>query len=580
MNRHRRSTWIWYGVTALALLGALLWLTLTLLALDRDELAARRQATLHEKLRLALWRMDSWLSPQLAREAMRPAEEYRAYAPRGEAWTKGFAKLPPGEVLTASPLLEFRSEIFRLHFEVGPAAELSSPQVPTGNQRDVAESNGVPAAGIESAGRALDGLRPRLGFALLDPRVRATEELLPTLACSVVEPRSQAQVAQSEAEYNNRQIATNIQARSVAPRDTAAVVGPLVPVWLLGEPPCLVFARRVRDAGGVRMQGVVADWPALRTALLALVPDLFGAGQADLVRCEAPGPAEQGTMLATVPARLVASLPALPGNGALPTTAILAFTWGLAVLALAILGFTVRTAIGYGERRARFASAVTHELRTPLTTFRMYSEMLADGVVQEPKARHEYLETLRQESDRLARVVENVLAWARLEEGRFASRRERVGVATLCERVLPALQRRAQEAGMAVHLDLPEELHDVVLATDEDAVGQILFNLVDNAAKYARGAREQGIEVKVSAQGGEVRIAVRDHGPGVPPAHRAAIFAPYDRGAVATASNEVPGVGLGLALARGLARDLGGDLRLDPDVAPGACFVLSLPRPA
>lgn len=73
---------------------------------------------------------------------------------------------------------------------------------------------------------------------------------------------------------------------------------------------------------------------------------------------------------------------------------------------------------------------------------------------------------------------------------------------------------------------------------------------------------------------------VRDHGPGVPPALRERIFAPFDRGAVAASSNEVPGVGLGLALARGLARDLGGDLVLAADSWPGARFVLRLPRPA
>ena len=82
----------------------------------------------------------------------------------------------------------------------------------------------------------------------------------------------------------------------------------------------------------------------------------------------------------------------------------------------------LRASIAFGERRSRFASAVTHELRTPLTTFRMYSEMLADDMVPDEGQRRVYLATLKEESGRLATLVENVLTYARLEEGRFARR--------------------------------------------------------------------------------------------------------------------------------------------------------------
>jgi signal transduction histidine kinase len=143
--------------------------------------------------------------------------------------------------------------------------------------------------------------------------------------------------------------------------------------------------------------------------------------------------------------------------------------------------------------------------------------------------------------------------------------------------VLPPLQRRARDAGMELSLDLPAELRSLRLVTDEDAVGQILFNLVDNAAKHARSAEDRRIALAVREGGGRLRLGVRDHGPGVPQEHRARIFVPFDRGAIPTASNDVPGVGLGLALARGLARDLGGELTLDAGVADGACFVLELP---
>jgi signal transduction histidine kinase len=279
-------------------------------------------------------------------------------------------------------------------------------------------------------------------------------------------------------------------------------------------------------------------------------------------------------MLASVPVRFVAGAVAEVASG-LPLPSMLALTWGVTLLGLLVLAGTLRTAIGFGERRARFASAVTHELRTPLTTFRMYSEMLADGVVQEPAAQREYLTTLQRESDRLARVVENVLAWSRLEEGRFTSRCERHVVGPLVERLVPVLERRLGDVGLQLAVQV--DAADAVVHTDEDAVGQILFNLVDNAAKYAREATDRRVELRVSVDGPQVRFALRDHGPGVPAALQQRVFAPFDRGAVAAGSNDVPGVGLGLALARGLARDLGGELALDAMCTDGACFVLSLP---
>jgi signal transduction histidine kinase len=247
------------------------------------------------------------------------------------------------------------------------------------------------------------------------------------------------------------------------------------------------------------------------------------------------------------------------------------------LLGLCVLGFTLRTAIGFGERRARFASAVTHELRTPLTTFRMYSEMLADGVVKDPDAQREYLTTLQRESDRLARVVENVLAWSRLEEGRFTARRERVAVNAVVDRVVPVIGRRLGEVGMMLDVRLEDDARQAVLETDEEAVGQILFNLADNAAKYASGAHDKTVHLSIDVRDGQVSFTTCDHGPGVAAEHREAVFVPFDRGAVRGGSNDVPGVGLGLPLARGLARDLGGELHLQDGPGGGACFVLELP---
>ncbi|MBL8727636.1 MAG: HAMP domain-containing histidine kinase [Planctomycetes bacterium] len=613
MTRHRARAWLWFAATALPLVLVLAWVTATLVRLDHDEVQARQQAELHEKLRLALWRMDSWLSPQLAREARRPPAEYQSFPPTAGAWTRGYDKLAPDEVLVQSPLLGFESELMLLHFELQPDGSVSSPQVPTGNQRDLAEANGIDAAVLQRAAQRLASLQPRLRPVVLQHGLQAAESLLPMVGCNGVPPDAGLQTQQSVAEYSNRQVSnmalqggqqwrtraagtgsttpvpepsTVASTGSFAAQSAgdggvpsaAGAIGPMVPLWLDGEPSLLAFGRRVQDARGARLQGVVLDWSEVSRQLCGLVGDLFTADCVHLLRCEQPSPAEQASMLASVPARLAVTLSAPVAASGLPTTSILGITWGVTVLGLLVLAFTLRAAIGFGERRARFASAVTHELRTPLTTFRMYSEMLADGVVTEPKARQEYLSTLQRESDRLARVVENVLAWSRLEEGRFTSRRQVHAVAELVHGIEPVLRRRLIDAGMELRVAIDAAAAAASTSTDEDAVGQILFNLVDNAAKHAHAAQRRIVELHVHASADAVRCTVRDHGPGVPPSHRRSIFAPFDRGALPNSSNDVPGVGLGLPLARGLARDLGGDLTLDPDVTPGACFVLTLPR--
>jgi signal transduction histidine kinase len=104
--------------------------------------------------------------------------------------------------------------------------------------------------------------------------------------------------------------------------------------------------------------------------------------------------------------------------------------------------------------------------------------------------------------------------------------------------------------------------------TDPDAFGLILFNLVDNACKYARGAADRRVLLRVDQTGRGMRFTVEDFGPGIAPALRERVFRPFDR-AGRDRDDPAPGIGLGLALARSLARDLGGDLRLIPKSGPG-----------
>jgi signal transduction histidine kinase len=248
---------------------------------------------------------------------------------------------------------------------------------------------------------------------------------------------------------------------------------------------------------------------------------------------------------------------------------------GLAAAAIAI-GALVAGIVTLSQRRQAFVSAVTHELRTPLTTFRMYAEMLDENMVTTEHQRRDYLHTLRVEADRLWHLVENVLSYARLERSRRTGARERITVDALWSRVEPRLRQRAEHAGMELAVERCDDGNAICVHTDPAAVEQILFNLVDNAGKYAGRASDRTICVRLSVDGRNVQIRVRDHGPGVAPDAARRLFRPFAKSAH-EAAHSAPGVGLGLALCRRLARQLGGDLRYEPPDGPGAAFVVTLP---
>jgi signal transduction histidine kinase len=603
VKRNHRRWWLVYGACVALTLAALSWMTLSVLELERAEQQARRNTAHETAVRLALWRMDSWFAPHLEQEAARPYYEYLPYYSEERAYTRLFNRIEPGEVLSPSPLLDFRSDIIRIHFQVDADGAWSSPQVPTGNLRDLSESTGHEAAELDRMQERLRELASMLGreelacaqvesedalVALLG-KATARKDLAGKFESALQERERAASPAANERDLSIRAQQSyqlqkkNLDAGAVAPPagdawSSSVSTGPLVPVWFAGAPgrPAdeLCFVRRVRVGSKELFQGFVADWPRLRTALLAQVEDLLPAAELVPHGGSDTPPDDASQRIAAFPAVLHARCPPSPPLDLVtPVRATLWATWLAAFAAVAAVGYTLHASIAHGEKRSRFASAVTHELRTPLTTFRMYSEMLAKGMVPESQ-RALYLETLEKESDRLAHLVENVLTHAQLEEGRRKLSRERVSLAAVLERALPMLERRAREAGMQLALDL-DGCGRRELETDADAIGQILLNLVDNACKYGRPSAPATIELSARADERSLTLCVRDRGPGVPAALARAIFEPFERGE-RDERDPNPGIGLGLAIALGLARELGGDLRLEPVEGPGACFGLEL----
>ncbi|MHC4608307.1 MAG: sensor histidine kinase [Planctomycetota bacterium] len=564
-----------------------------MLALERAEIAARADAAHQESLRLALWRMDSWLASMLAREAARPYFDYEAFYPQDRAYSTLLRPIRPGEPIAPSPLLSYQPDVLSLHFQVGPDGAITSPQVPSESFYYYAD-NYLSREQLMSNAAVLDenrGLfnRQDLAQCVTEAESRAAVEPLPAPVVVAQADQEQAQQLRSKQELSRRKgaVQQTVQqagqaaqrAPSVqAPEGLSVVVGSLLPFWIgtSDQGDRLVFTRRVQVGGQSYYQGFLCDWPRLRAELLEQIGDLFADARLVPVIGAPDDEEESGTMLATIPVSLEVAAPVPVAAGALsPARLTLTLTW-LAVLAtLFAVAMTLRASVAFGEKRSRFASAVTHELRTPLTTFRMYSEMLAEGMVEDTDQRQVYLETLRDESGRLSNLVENVLAYARLEEGRAPARPSPTTLGDLLEHTVGHLRQRTDAAGMSLSVE-NEAPQQTGLETDVEVVGQILGNLVDNACKYSAAAEDRTVHLETRVEDGALALCVRDHGPGVGPEHAKAIFQAFDRGA-SSKGDATPGVGLGLALARGLARDLGGDLVLDASGPEGACFKLTLP---
>ena len=224
-------------------------------------------------------------------------------------------------------------------------------------------------------------------------------------------------------------------------------------------------------------------------------------------------------------------------------------------------------------QKTSFVANVSHELKTPLTTIRLYAELLEQGRVTDESKRIEYLGTIGRETQRLARLVNNVLGFSRLEQGTKRFDVRELDLAGEINRLLDTHAPRLIECGMSLRREVPDG--PLSVRADRDALEQILINLLDNACKYASAGGEVSVTVAASAKGGaEVRVA--DRGPGVPMAHRSRIFDKFHR-VDATLTAAQGGAGLGLSIARQLARGQGGELRYAERAGGGAEFIFELP---
>ncbi|HWN37392.1 MAG TPA: HAMP domain-containing sensor histidine kinase, partial [Gammaproteobacteria bacterium] len=269
---------------------------------------------------------------------------------------------------------------------------------------------------------------------------------------------------------------------------------------------------------------------------------------------------------------LVDALPRAPGAGLL--------AWIAVTIAIVLVGgFYLMYRFGAGQMRlARqqqdFVSAVSHELKTPLTSIRMYGEMLKSGWADEAK-RQTYYDYIHSESERLSRLIENVLQLARLTRNTQRFDPKAVTVAELVDVARSKVATQVERAGfeLVVRNETPEGTSVVV---DVDCAAQIFINLVDNALKFSANAPVKKVEITARRNtDGTVLLTVRDYGPGVPKTQLKKIFELFYR-AENELTRETVGTGIGLALVRQLAAAMGA--RVDArNCEPGAEFRVEFP---
>jgi len=241
-------------------------------------------------------------------------------------------------------------------------------------------------------------------------------------------------------------------------------------------------------------------------------------------------------------------------------------------LGLAGLWHSARAQIKLAEKKDDFISAVSHELRTPLTSIRMYTEMLEKNWVKSEDKLAEYYKNMRQESERLSRLIENVLDFSRIQRGR-KKYTFKIGDINKCiEDVGKMMKPYAAQRGFSIKTELDR---DGKIAFDGDAVTQIVVNLIDNAVKYAHDAEDKTITVRTRTNNQFILIEVEDHGPGIPHRQRKKIFEQFYRSG-AEATRDTTGTGLGLALVKKFAQAHNGFVEIVSAKPTGSIFRVAL----
>jgi signal transduction histidine kinase len=330
-------------------------------------------------------------------------------------------------------------------------------------------------------------------------------------------------------------------------------------------PPSLVSPSAARALVRVEVAGpnavpLFASGPETRSFVGT---DTLGAAYGNMVATAAINPATAQALVA----------------GGLPSSRV-PMIIALLVLALAMGGaaaIVLRREQRLARLREDFVSGVSHELRTPLTHIRMLSELLQTDGFKSPAERSRAIGVINRESLRLTNLVDNILEFARLRRTVAANGRDiaRVALGEVLREVADALGPLLEAQGNRLEIVATGDVERVEVSGDRDAVGRILRNLVENAAKYGPASQTIRMTLSRSSSNG-AQVTVDDEGPGIPPDERSRIWQPYyrlDRDRNAPAG----GSGLGLSVVADLVRLLGGNVSVGEAPGKGARFTVEFP---
>ena len=340
--------------------------------------------------------------------------------------------------------------------------------------------------------------------------------------------------------------------------------------------------------------GAVINQDALRERILKILPDDVTAARVLVVLDDTGQPIHTPEGLAVdwrspfvareiheaLPRWEVAVYLADPGYISARAEATTSVLWVLtAFLLLAITGGGVMlikmllSELALAQKKTNLVTNVSHELKTPLTSIRLFAEMLMADVATGPAKRREYCALLLSETERLSRLINNVLDFSKMTQGKKNYNKKELDLVALCRDVASCERIRLEQSG--IRLQFSANARKLPFMGCRESLTRVLINLISNAEKYAAAGKR--IDIRLERRGGEITLKIMDRGPGIPAWAAGRIFSEFFR-VDDTLTASTSGSGLGLTITKMIVDDHGGTIAYEPRPGGGSVFRIILPK--
>ncbi len=353
----------------------------------------------------------------------------------------------------------------------------------------------------------------------------------------------------------------------------------------------LIFWKKMQDG---QVVGCVIDQGALKDRIVGLLPSIYSSARIitvldengkpiitpkDVKRRNWQKPFVAREISSALPHWEVAAYLTDPGIVKIEANVAMLIMWVLIMIlfiSISTGGFLVlrslRSEMALAKQKTTFVANVSHELKTPLTSIKMFAEMLKERRQSDETKKEKYLDLMVSETDRLTRLINNVLDFSRTEQGKKQYTFKKENIVALCRELLEGQRLRLENGGFVVNFIT--DSNELFLDIDAEAIKQALINLLSNAEKYSDGGKNIDLEITHSSK--DACIHIKDRGKGVPAKEIQKIFKEFYR-VDDSLTSRVKGTGLGLTIASRIAKDHGGDIIYKARESGGSIFTLILP---